>query len=82
MKIIPAHYKFLSLFIGLLIGQWTYSQIDSTKKEIELKYPFSNQSGSLYLDNPVKVTATYNPTTGLYLLEQKVAGEDISPPVS
>ena len=81
MKIIPAYHKFLLLFVSLLVGQWAWSQVDSTKQEPELKYPFTDQTGGLYLDNPVNVTATYDPSTGLYLIEQKVAGEDISEPV-
>ncbi len=57
------------------------SILHAQEKADSLKYPFTDKTGGLYLDNPVKVTATYDPDTGLYLIEQKVAGEDIANPV-
>ncbi len=77
MNIYKSLYKISVLLFVLSIVKITNAQ----ETNDSLKYPFTSQFGGLYLDNPVKVSATYDPETGLYLIEQKVAGEDISTPV-
>ncbi|MFV0237282.1 MAG: cell surface protein SprA [Flavobacteriales bacterium] len=65
------------LFWVLFLAKLVYGQ----EKTDSLKYPFTDQTGGLYLDNPIKVTATYDSDTDLYIIEQKVAGEDIATPI-
>ncbi|APD06550.1 hypothetical protein UJ101_01020 [Flavobacteriaceae bacterium UJ101] len=77
MKIKSRHFNTFIVLCVICFTSLTYAQ----EKTDSLKYPFTDQTGGLYLENPVKVTATYDPDTGLYLIEQKVAGEDIATPV-
>jgi len=57
------------------------SKLNAQQKTDSLKYPFTYQTGGLYLENPIKITTTYNLQTGLYKIEQKVASQNIVDPI-
>ncbi len=77
MRVKSIYFDTVIIFCVLCLTKLTYAQ----EKNDSLKYPFTDQTGGLYLENPVKVTATYDPDIELYLIEQKVSGEDITNPV-
>ena len=60
---------------------------DTTKQDTEktnLHYPFTNESGGLYLNNPsnMNTNVIYNPATNDYSITHQVGGSNITPPES
>ena len=66
--------------------------IDSPDKEIKLKYPLKEREGDFvsdkpnnpfYLPDPAAIVqdVEYDPETGMYVLTEKVAGQNVRPPV-
>jgi len=66
--------------------------VDSPDKEIKLKYPLKEREGDFvsdkpndpfYLPDPAAIVqdVEYDPETGMYVLTEKVAGQNVRPPV-
>lgn len=51
-------------------------------KPIDLPYPFTDETGGLYLDNPPNITThvDYNPETNEYTVTEKIGDLTLSPP--
>ncbi|MDO5510032.1 MAG: cell surface protein SprA [Weeksellaceae bacterium] len=48
---------------------------------LQLQYPFTYQTGGLFLDNPLQYSATFDPATGNYILYQTLGGRQIGNPI-
>lgn len=64
----------LFAFIGLAYGQ--EPEIEDT-----LKYPFSTETGGLYLDNQIEYDIVYDPIRGVYILYPKIGGISVGQPI-
>lgn len=56
---------------------------DTTEPDTVLPYPFKNQAGGLYLNNPSNFTeeVTYDPVTGQYTVTRKIGNIIAAPPI-
>lgn len=50
--------------------------------QVELPYPFTNETGGLYLNNPPNMgtEVQYNPTANEYLINNQAGGSNVEPP--
>ncbi|MXV37509.1 cell surface protein SprA [Flavobacteriaceae bacterium Ap0902] len=72
-------YKLISSLFCLLF--LISSNIVLGQEEEDLIFPFQEQSGGLYLDDPVKYNAAYDVATGMYILRQQVGGVAYGNPI-
>ncbi len=87
---------FILLFVAIFSSNANYSSHrgnyfflppDSTRQDTQktdLHYPFTNETGGLYLNNPsnMNTNVNYNPASNDYNITKQVGGKDISTPES
>jgi len=87
---------FILLFVAIFSSNATYTShkglfyhlppdtTDSDTESVELPYPFTDETGGLYLDNPPNVTTqvTYNPETNEYTVTEQLGDNALTPPVT
>jgi len=87
---------FILLFVAIFSSNANYSNNkgnyyflppDTTKQDTQktdLRYPFTNETGGLYLNNPsnMNTNVNYNPASNDYIITKQVGGKDITTPES
>lgn len=82
------------LFVAVFNSQATFTSYHKSRfhlppdttspdtSDVDLPYPFTNETGGLYLDNPPNITdsVVYDPNTNNYTITNQVGGMDITPP--
>jgi len=68
-------------------GNYYFLPPDTTKQDTQktdLRYPFTNETGGLYLNNPsnMNTNVNYNPASNDYIITKQVGGKDITTPES
>ncbi|MET3732294.1 cell surface protein SprA [Moheibacter stercoris] len=64
----------LFAFIGIAFGQ-------EPEENDTLKYPFTTETGGLFLDNQIEYDIVYDPVRGVYILYPKIGGISVGQPI-